>query len=156
MTQMPQSSQTPDMVSQDAEGETPAPAFRPYLPSEEPPSRSRLPWIFLGLSAILILGGLVFWSGRPAEAESAVVDVSKMTAEQLVKDASMAAARELIRRLDDGTPAERTAASGAMDGRQSARLTRNLAMARALEQQKRANEMKLRMERDRRMAEQGY
>jgi len=156
MTQMPQSSQTSEMVGQDPQGEAPAPAFRPYLPSTEPQKRSRLPLVLVGLSVVLTVGGLAFWSSRPDAAESAVVDVGRMTPEQLAENASMAAAMELLRRLDQGPPAERAACSRAMNGPRSARLTRNLAMARALQQQKRANEMRLRAEREMRMAEEGY
>ena len=157
MTQMPQSDQTSGAMSQDAQGETPAPAFRPYLPSEQPPERSRLPLVFIGLSVLLVIGGLVFWATRPdtAEAERAVVNYRQMTAEQLAENASVSAARELVRRLSHGTAAERAAASSVTNRPRSARLARNLAMAMALKQQKRAYEMRLRVQRNMRMAEEG-
>lgn len=158
MTQTPDPSQTCETVSQDAEGEATAPAFEAYLPSEAPQERSRLPWVLLGLSAVLIVGGLVYWSTRPdsAEAENTPIDFRKMTVEQLAENASMEAAVELLRRQREGSRAERAAASKAIDRPRSARLTRNLAMAMALQQQNRANQMHVRMERERQMAERGY
>ncbi len=157
MTQTPQSDEIPGTVSQDDQGETPPPAFRPYRPPE-PIRRSRKGLVFIGLSVVVVMGGLVFFSGGPDEAEGhkAPVDVRKMTAEQLAKDSSPGAARELVRRLLHGTQAEHIAASNVMNRPRSQRLSRNLAMAMALEQQKRANDMRLRTQREMRLAEEGY
>jgi hypothetical protein len=158
MTQMPQSSRTSETMNQDDQGEKPAPAFQAFLPSAEPPKRSRLPLVFLGLGVLVLIGGLLFWGGGPdgAEADKPAVDVRQMTAEQLAEVASVPAARELVRRRRHGTPAEQAAAASVMNHPSSARLARNLAIATALEHQNRANEMRVNMERDIRMAEEGY
>jgi len=161
MTEMPESSESSETAGQDAQGEESeksAPAFEPYLPSEAPQERSRKPLVFLILAVILVIGGLLFWNVEPDEAggKKPRPDFKKMTAEQLAEDASSSAAVELVRRMFHGTPAEHKAASSVMSRPRSPRLSRNLAMAMALEQQKRAGEMGLRMERDTRMAEEGY
>ena len=158
MTQTPQSSPAPDTTGRGPEGEAPAPAFKPYLPSEEPEKHSHLPWIIMGLALAVMIGGILFWPSGPdeADADNASLEVGKMTPAQLAKDASMASAVELLRRMHEGTAPEKAACSEAMNRHRSPRLTRNLAMSRALTAQKRANEMRVRMERDTRMAERGY
>ena len=158
MTQIPQSSESSQAPSQDRQADTASPEFRPYVPDPEPPERSRLPLILAGVSVALLIFGLVFWKKSPdaAEADTKVLDVSQMTAEQLAEDASAAAARELVRRLLHGAPAERAAASSVMKRPRSPRLMRNLAVAMALAQQKRANDMRLSVERETRMMEEGY
>lgn len=157
MTQTPQSDEISRTVSQDAQRETSPPAFRPYRPPE-PIRRSRKGLILIGLSVVAVIGGMVFFSTGPDEAEGhkAPIDVRKMSAEQLARDSGPGAARELVRRLLHGTQAEHIAASNVMNRPRSQRLSRNLAMAMALEQQKRANDMRLRTQREMRLAEQGY
>lgn len=157
MTQIQEPNETSETVSPEAQGEAPPPVFRPYVHNAAPPKQSRGPLVFVGLSVVVLIGGLAFWSGQPdtAEAESAVVPVSQMTAEQLAEKASPAAARELVRRLLHGTEAEHAGVAAVMNRPRSPRLQRNMAMAMALEQQKRANDMRLRTEREIRMAEQG-
>jgi len=158
MTHVPPSSETPQMMGQDPSDEAPAPAFRPFLPEEESPKHSRWPLVVLGLSVVLVIGGLVYRSTRPAEAkaQTPVQDVGSMTSDELAKNASAAAARELVRRMLDGTPAEQAAVSSLMTHPQSPRLARNLAMAMALAQQKRASQMRLQVERNIQMVERGY
>ncbi len=146
------------MAGQDTQDEKSAPVLQAYLPSEAPQERSRMPLVFIILSVVLVIGGLLFWNVEPDEArgKKASPDFGKMTAEQLAGNASMSAATELVRRMFQGTPAERTAASSMMSRPRSARLARNLAMAMALEQKKRADDMRIRMEGNMRMAEEGY
>ena len=158
MTEMPESSQTPEMMDQEPQDEAPSPAFEPFLPSVEPPKRSRVPIVFAVLGVLVLVGGLVF-HGRgadKAEAKNVAVDYTQMTAEKLGEDSSPGAARELVRRFFSGEPAERAGAASVMHSPHSPRLTRNLAMAMALEQQKRAQAMRVNVERNMRMAEQGY
>jgi len=156
MTQMPQSNQTSGMTGQDPQDE--APTFRRYVSSPEPAAHSRRMMIFMGLSIVTIIAGLIFWNGGPDEADAkpAKADVTKMTAEQLAENSSHAAAKELIRRMHHGTDTERDAAVRVVNGPVSPRLRRNLAMAMALQAQKRANAMHARSEREMRLAEQGY
>ena len=158
MTQVPQWNETSETTSQEGQDEAPAPAFEAYLPSEEPPKRSRLPLVFLGVGVVVMIGGLIFLGGRSDEpkAKKPKVDVRQMTAEQLAEAASVPAARELIRRRNEGDAAERAAAASVMSHPGSARLARNLTIAMALEQQKRANDMAVSMERDNRMARRGF
>jgi len=82
--------------------------------------------------------------------------VGKMTAAQLADDASPKAARELVRRMLHGTEAEHVAARAVMNTPSSPRLSRNIAMAMALEQQARADKMRLDVAREVRTAEEGY
>jgi len=157
MTQMPQSSGSSGMGEQEPQDQAPAPAFQAYLPSTERPKHSPRMLIVAGAMMLVVIAGLAIWTSGPDDAEAeAPVDVGKMTPEQLVKDASMGAARELLRRQHEGTPAERAAANKAMSGSRSARLTRNLAMAMALRQQNRAHEMNVRMRREMQTAERGH
>jgi len=157
MTQMQGPNEMPEPASPDPQGEAPPPVFRPYVHTPEPTKQSRGPLVFFGLSVVVLIGGLAFWSGTPdqAEAESPAVPVGEMTAEQLAEKATPAAARELVRRMLHGTEAEHAGAAAVMNRPRSARLNRNLAMGMALEQQKRANDMRLRAEREIRMAEYG-
>ena len=158
MTQMPQSNRTSETMSQGPPGDAPAPVFRPYVPSAEPGGHSRRPLVFMALSVVVGIVGMVFWSGRPdeAEAKNAKADVSKMTPAQLAEDSSPPAAKELVRRMYHGTDAQRAAASHVVNNVRSPRLRRNLAMAMALETQKRANAMRARTQREMQMSEQGY
>lgn len=156
MTQMHQPNQTSEMMSQDSPGDAP-PTFRAYVPAPEPEPHSRRMLVFVGLSVVVIIAGLVFWSGPDeVEAKPAKADVSTMTAEQLAENSSPRAAKELIRRMYHGTEAERAPAARVINSPQSPRLRRNLAMAMALQMQNRANAMRVRNEREMRMAEQGY
>ena len=157
MTRIPQPSKRPDDVAGRPEGDAPARTFEPIL--SDPVSRpSRKPLIFLGLSILVLIGGLIFCSGKPdaAEATSPKLEVGKMTAEELAKDASPSAARELARRMVRGTPGEHAAASGAINCWSSPRLARNMAMAMALEVQKRPQEMVRQMEMNQRMMMEGH
>ena len=158
MTETPQPNETPEGTGQNTEGEAPAPTFRPYVPVGDPPMRSRLPLILGCLGVVVLIAGLAIWIGAPEEAEAkpAKVSVRKMTAGQLADNAGFDAARELVRRMLHGTPAEHAAASAVMNPPRSPRLARNLAMAMALEQQKRANAMNLRVQREMQRAEEGY
>jgi len=162
-TPMPQSSDAPQTPYQAPQApadqpETAAPVFQAYLPPEAPPGRSRLPLALAVLGGVVLVVGWAFYRGRPDEAEAKppAIDVASMTAAELAEDAGPAAARELVRRLLEGTPAEHAAAAAVMNTPPSPRLARNLAMAMALAQQKRANEMRVRAARHMRMAEQGY
>ena len=158
MTQIPHPSESPQTTGQDRQAQPTAPSFEPYVPSQEPPRRSRLPLVLGAASVVVLVCGLVFWKSQPdaAEADTKVVDVGQMTVDQLAEDAGPLAARELVRRSLYGAPAESAAASSAMNHPRSPRLARNLAVAMALEQQKRANDMRIRNEREMRMVEQGY
>jgi len=101
---------------------------------------------------------MVFWSGGPDEADAkpAKADVTTVTAAQLAENSSHTAAKELVRRMYYGTDTERAAATRVINGPQSPRLRRNLAMAMALQAQKRANAMHARNMREMRLAEEGY
>jgi len=156
MTEKHETDQTPEAVSPGPQPETPPPVFRPFVEAPQP-KQSRGPLLFIGLSVAVLLGGVAFWNNQPdqAEAQPAVVAVNQMTAEQLAKRADPAAARELVRRLFHGTEAEHAGAAAVMNRPRSMRLSRNLAMAMASENQKRASEMKLRVEREIRETEQG-
>lgn len=158
MTEVPESSGTSETMSPDPQSDAPAPAFRPYATRTVPQRRPRTGLVFVGLSVVVVIGGLVFWSGgsNAEEKDATVRDVKKMTAEELAEDSSPRAAKERVRRMFHGTPAEHAAASGVMSRPRSARLSRNMAMAMALEQQQRANRMRMRVERETRLAEQGY
>lgn len=158
MTEIPESNETSEMAGQDTQDEKSAPAFQAYLPSEAPQKRSRMPLVFMILAVVLVIGGLLFRNAEPDEAKGkkARANFSKMTAEQLAKNASLSAATELVRRSSHGTPAERAAASSMMNRPRSPRLSRNLAMAMALELKRRADNMRVRTERNMRMAEEGY
>ena len=157
MTEMPQSNEMPETTGPDAQGDPP-PTFAPYVPPAAPAAPSRRPLIFIGLSVVVVIIGLVFWSGEPDEADAKPVkaDVSKMTAQQLAEDSSPRAAKELVRRMYHGTNAERATASSVINHPQSQRLRRNLAMAMAYEMRNRANTMRNRAEREMQMAEEGY
>ncbi|GAF93414.1 unnamed protein product, partial [marine sediment metagenome] len=91
---------------------------------------SRTPLILLGLSVVIVAAGLIFCSGGPdtIEAEQAIPDVRSMTAEQLAEDAGLLAAKELTRRMFQGTPAEQAAASGVVTRSRNPRLARHMAM----------------------------
>ena len=104
----------------------------------------------MAVSVALIVVGLVFFTGGPddADAKPTVPDFSAMTADELAGNASAVAARELARRMTEGSPAERAAAGSALNRRSSPRLIRNFAMAMALQQQKKASDMNLRIQRD--------
>ena len=91
-----------------------------------------------------------------AEAKKPKPNYATMTADDLAQDASVPAARELSRRMTTGTQAEHMAAAGAIDRWRSARLTRNMAMSMALAAQKKALDGNVRMNRDQRMAREGY
>ena len=158
MTGIPESNETSEMAGRDAQDEQSAPVFRPYVPSEVPQKRSCISLVLMILSVGLIIGGLLFWKTEPDEAKGkkAPPNFSKMTAEQLAENASMSAAVELVRRAFHGTPAERSAASRVMSRPRSSRLSRNLAMAMALEQKKRAEDRRVSVEREMRRVEEGY
>lgn len=157
MTHIPQSSEAPDTADASADGDAPARTFEAYLPEPAPVRPSRTPLIVAGACVAALVAGLVFWSGEPdaAEAQSPVLDVSKMTPDQLAEDASMAAAHELARRMVSGTPDQQFTASRAISYHRTPRLSRNLAMAMALEQQKQQQEMRLEVERNRQMVMDG-
>lgn len=156
MTQTPQSSEAPETADASSESEAPAPSFTPI--HHEPPPAKPLGKLLIpvGVAVVVIVGGLIFCRGKPKAAEAkSSMDVSTMSAEELAKNASVPAARELARRMSSGTQAERVAASSAINCWRTPRLTRNLAMAMALGAQKRANEMNVRMRRDQQIARDG-
>ena len=160
MTQVPQPpplpGNAPTSAAQPPAGDAPAPAFVPILPRPAPPQSSRTPLIIFGVCVVALIVGVIISGTRPEAAEAkAAKPVTEMTADELAEDASMPAARELVRRMCDGTPAEHADASRVMTSPRSPRLARNLAMAMALAQQKRANEMRLRVEREQRMMMEG-
>ena len=161
MTQVPQpppvGGNVPPPVAQPPDGDEAAPAFVPILPTPTPPKSSRTPLIIFGVCVVALIGGVIISCTRPdaADAEDAAKPVAEKTAEVLAEDASMPAARELVRRMCDGTAAEHAEASRVMTAPRSPRLARNLAMAMALAQQKRANDHRLRVEREMQMIEQG-
>ena len=154
----PPPSSVPEPVSQGPEDEAPVgPPFVAILPGPAPARSSRTPLIVFGVCVVALIGGIIFTCTRPdsAEAEPTATPVSAMTAAELGEDASMPAARELVRRMLQGTSAEHAEAARVMNAPRTPRLARNLAMAMALAQQKRANDMRLRNEREIRMYEQG-
>ncbi|GAF98136.1 unnamed protein product, partial [marine sediment metagenome] len=156
--QMSQSSDVPEMEQPAAEGETPLQPFTAIHYVPPPPKSMRKLLIPVGIAVVVIAGGLIFCRGKPeeAEAENPKLNYAAMAADDLAKNASVPAARELTRRMTTGTAAERTAASTAIDRWRTGRLTRNMAMAMALAAQKRALDSNVRMGRDRRMARRGY
>ena len=158
MTQMPQPSDVPEMGQPAAEGETPPQAFTAIHYEPPPPKSMRKLLIPVGIAVVVIAGGLIFCRGKPeeAEAENPKLNYATMTADDLAKNASVPAARELTRRMTTGTHAERIAVSSAMNRWPSARLTRNMAMAMALRAQKKALAGNVRMSRDQRIAREGY
>lgn len=158
MTQMSQPSDLPEMGQPAAEGETPPQAFTAIHHQPEPPKSMRKLLIPAGVAVAVIVGGLMFSRGNPDEAEAKKPKLSyaTMSADDLAKNASMPAVRELTRRMTTGTPAERIAVSSAMNRWPSGRLTRNMAMAMALAAQKKALDSNVRMSRDQRMAREGY
>ena len=117
----------------------------------------RKPLIILGVSVLVVVGGLIFGSGTPKPVQATIpkLDVANMTAEELADNGSFQAARELTRRMTSGTMNDRAAVSIAINARKSMRLGRNLASAMALEQQKRMQNMVRQVEGNRRMAEDG-
>ena len=131
----PESSESP-------ESEESAPVFTPVLSDPLPESAGRKPLILLGVAIVAIIIGVIFCGGDPdtAKAKPAPLDVANMTAEELAKNASPPAARELARRIAEGTGEEQSAAAAAMRNSPSPRLARNMAMAMALQQQKRQME----------------
>jgi hypothetical protein len=167
MTEITQPDPTPEDPTQDGQDEDPTQdgqdensevTFTPYLPSTEPQEPSRKPWMILGGCVLLVVGGVLFWPDSTDDAAAADTppDVRKMTAEQLGQEGSMLAAVELVRRTYEGTPAQRSAAARVMDRPPSTRLRRNLAMAMALRQQKRATDRNARMAREMRGIEEAY
>ena len=150
MTQITPPNDPPAEPGQPSEGEAPAPTFKPFIRESAPAKPSRKPLIIVAVSVALIVVGLIFFTGGPddAEAKPAVLDVGALSADELAQNASAVAARELARRMTEGSPAERAAAGSALNRRSSPRLIRNFAMAMALQQQKKANDMNLRIQRD--------
>ncbi len=159
MTQIPQPGDTPQTTGQIPESEAPAQSFTPYLPGSVPRKLSLKPLIILGAFALVFIVALIFYSGKPDAAEAGAkapaLDVSKMTASELAKNASPQAARELARRMVHGTQAEQAAVSSAIYTWTNPRLARNLAVAMALAQQKRQLEMMRQIERNRQMMMDG-
>ena len=157
MTQTPQGSDAPDTASPSTDGDAPAQSFRPFLDAPAPVKPSRKPLILLGGAVLLVVGGLIFWSGGPddVEARSAAPNYRTMTAEELAKDAGSMAAMELARRMVNGTPAEQASASSAFNHWPSPRLARNLAMAMAVESQKKQQQRMRELEIQQRMVEYG-
>ena len=149
MTQTPQPNEGPAQAPQGSDAEAPAPSFTPiiYEPVSARPSRKLL--IFAGVAVVVMALSLVLWPSTPdtAEAEGLPLDVANMTATQLAEDASPAAARELARRMIRGTMEQQKQASLAISQCRSPRLARNLAMAMALENQKKQQQMMLQAER---------
>jgi len=158
MTQMSQPNDVPEMGQPAAEGESPPQVFTAIHHEPEPPKSMRKLLIPAGVAVVVIVGGLIFCRGKPdeAEAKKPKPNYATMTADDLAQDASVPAARELSRRMTTGTQAEHMAAAGAIDRWRSARLTRNMAMAMALAAQKKALDGNVRMNRDQRMAREGY
>jgi len=136
-------------------------SFQAYRPTSDRASMKRPHKPLLIMAAfvvLLVVGGLIHAMSKPdaAEARDAAPDYSEMTVDQLAEDAGMPAARELTRRMFDGTGAERADASRVFNNPPSMRLRRNLAMSMALLQQQKAMAHNVRMQRHQRMAEEGY
>ena len=157
MTQMQQADPMSSQDNPNPADPDSAPSFQPYLADRTPAKPSRALVIVLCAAAGLMLVGWIVTRGGPddAKAKPAKVPMAQRTAEALATDASAAAAQELARRMSEGTPAERAAAAGAIQTHPSARLTRNMAMAMALEAQKRQNAMMVEMQRRMREVEHG-
>ena len=154
MAEIPQCDPTPVPAIQDGQDETAEVTFTPYLPSAEPEEPSRKPWMILGGCLLLVIGGWLFWPDDFGKvAPDTPPDVSKMTEQELAEEGSMLAATELVRRMNEGTLAQRSAASRVMDRPPSVRLRRNIGMAMALQSQKRATDMNARMAREMQKAE---
>ena len=117
----------------------------------------RTPLILMGVAGVPVVVGLIVLGGKgdAAEDKTRLPAVSGMTVEELPADASLLAARELARRTVTGTPAEQAAASSAITRCTDPRLRRNLAMAMALEQQKKQQQVMRRLEVNRRMVMDG-
>ena len=155
---MPQPSDVPEMGQPATEGETPPQTFTAIHQEPPPPKPMGKLLIPAGVAVVLIVGGLIFFRGKPDEAEAKKpnLNYATMTVDDLAQNASVPAARELTRRMATGTQAERIGVSSAMSRWPSARLTRNMAMAMALAAQKKALDGNVRMSRDQRIAREGY
>ncbi|KPK83517.1 MAG: hypothetical protein AMJ81_08080 [Phycisphaerae bacterium SM23_33] len=157
MTQIPQPNEAPDRADAPPDSGGPAQTFQPILYDAAPKKPPRNLLIVVGACVLSAVVGLIFCRGKPhaAQANTPALDVGSMSAQELAESASVPAARELARRMVSGTPAEQAAASSAITCRRSPRLARNLAMAMALEQQKRQQQLMLQMRRHQQMAVEG-
>ena len=159
MTQMPQPSDTTQPTPSGEEGDTPQRTFRPVVYEQPPDKPSHKPLILLGVSVLLVIGGLIFSGPKAddAQAKSATPDYRSMTADELAKDASVPAAQQLAHRMFNGTQPQKAAVSSAIMQHRRPRLARNMAMAMALEQQKKQQEMMRTMQqRQQEMVEGGW
>jgi hypothetical protein len=134
------------------------PVFQAYRYEEPPGKPSRIVWVVLGLGVLLLAGGVAYkvWGPREAAAQPKALNFKEMTADQLAQDASALAAHELARRMSSGTAAERTAALQTVQDHPSQRLAQNMAMALATEAQKKQTQVMADVQRNVRMAEEGY
>ncbi|KKL85687.1 hypothetical protein LCGC14_1952230 [marine sediment metagenome] len=157
MTQSPQSSDPTDAVDQCPQDDAPPEGFQMPLPSPPPPKLSRKPLILVGVSVVLLIGGVIFCKGKPdsARAKPPRLPVGTMTSDELAKNASSAAAVELARRMAEGTPEQRASASIAVNHWSSPRLVRNMAWAMALDMQTKQAQMVRQMAAQRRRAMAG-
>jgi len=161
MTQIPESSDGAQGVQTAGQngGGGPTQQFTPLIVKSGPKPPPHRLYIFLGVCVVVSVVGFIFCAGKPEKAEAktkpTMLDFRNMTSRELAENASAAAARELARRMFHGTEAERASASSAVNCWSSPRLGRNMAIAMALEQQKKAQELARRMEEERRMMMEG-
>jgi hypothetical protein len=113
--------------------------------------------IILSAAAVVFIIGWVLTRGGPEQVKAmpSGLRVRRMTATELASDAGVAAGEELARRMTHGTPSQQAAVASAIHTHRSPRLTRNLAMAMALEAQRKQQGMMTEAERTRRMAMDG-
>ncbi len=126
-------------------------SFTPILFDPPAPGASRKGLYFLGGCVALIVLGVLWQLVKPesteAKSEPPPPDYTVMTVDQLVQNASPGAAHELAKRMVNGQPADQAAAAVAIRNCSNPRLARNLAMAIALEQQKKQKQMMQEIER---------
>ena len=157
MTHTPQSGDTSGPAYPCPAGDEPSRMFETTSPSPATMKPSRTPLILLVLSVVIVAAGLMFCGGGEpdtVEAVQAVPDVSSMTAEQLAEDAGLLAAKELTRRMFEGTPAEQAAASSVVTRSRNPRLARHMVMA--LEHQTKQQKMMRQMDQNRRTMERRH
>ena len=112
--------------------------------------------VVMVLAAIVLVVGVITGGGPDkAQGKPQPLRVGKMTEVELARNASADAAFELARRMSRGLPAQRVAAANATRLHGSPRLMRNMAMAMAVEAQRRQQEMQRRMAQRVRWAEEG-
>ncbi len=154
MTQIPQSSNTQQAADQGPDGDDPAQSFTAILPEPVQSGPPRKLLVVGGVAVVIAILGMIFSGGEPDSAKAkapAALDAAGMTSQELAENAGFMAARELARRMMDGTPAEQASVTSILHRYRTPRLARNLAMAMALEQQKKQQEWMREAELDRQM-----